>query len=129
MSLADLRAAIADALTDVDATVYPYLPSPVSLPCVVVGWPTGWDLAPIQYPTSAVDYVIPVKVAVAIKGAEATDSLLLSLIDDVVAALAVDPTFRDNCDSSAATAVTEIGDNADGDIPMMVATIVLEVVA
>jgi hypothetical protein len=127
MSLATIRAGLATAIETVDVNVYSFLPGSLVYPAVVVGWPETWTLGTSESNTD--DYVVPVRVGVSLAHPESADVTLMELLDSVKAAIEADSSLGGACDDLSADSVTNIGQNGEGDVAVLVATINVTVYA
>lgn len=125
MSIAGVRAGIADALNDVvELTPYAYVPNMVNVPAAVVGWPDAINLR------SALggyrEYAVPVTLYVEWASDRAGDEALSELIEAVVEVLA-QTDLGGAAEDIAVSTVRSFGVATVGEIQYLTCQIVVEV--
>lgn len=132
-SLADIRAAIATALEDIDGLrVYAWPASIYTRPCALVGWPESYDTADTFNRT--VRLQVPIKVEVDAPHDRGGDAELGRFIEadgrySVEQVIDDDPTLGGEVHSAAVVRWQDMGPTTDGDALIYVATAIVEVLA
>lgn len=90
-TLAQIRSGLATACASVTAQKYRFRPDNPEYPCVVIGWPTSFDVRANQ--DGGRDVEIPVSCGVEVKDPESADDELSALIESTITALSAAPTL------------------------------------